>query len=119
VSDEPIVVRPGDLVMCWICGRRGVLVKANRRLEQHKPAKSKPVCKASGARWPEEPPDPPAVLEDLAAVPSPEAVESARTPSGGWTRAQLAEWHVPWPPPHGWKNRLAALHEDRRRREKA
>lgn len=30
----------------------------------------------------------------------------ARTIRGGWTRAQLAEWGVPWPPPGGWKERL-------------
>ena len=23
-----------------------------------------------------------------------------------WTRAQLAEWGVPWPPPKGWRKRL-------------
>lgn len=34
-------------------------------------------------------------------------IEAARTPSGGWTRSQLAEWGVPWPPPKGWKARLA------------
>jgi hypothetical protein len=27
-------------------------------------------------------------------------------PAGGWTRAQLAEWGVPWPPPKGWKQAL-------------
>lgn len=25
---------------------------------------------------------------------------------GGWTRATLAEWGVPWPPPRGWKKVL-------------
>jgi hypothetical protein len=33
-------------------------------------------------------------------------VESAKTDAGGWTRAQLAEWGVPWPPPEGWKKKL-------------
>ncbi len=33
-------------------------------------------------------------------------IESARTPAGGWTKAQLAEWGVPWPPPKGWKQEL-------------
>ena len=33
-------------------------------------------------------------------------IEAARTPKGGWTRAQLAEWGVPWPPPKGWKQQL-------------
>jgi hypothetical protein len=33
-------------------------------------------------------------------------IEAAKTPRGGWTRAQLAEWGVPWPPPRGWRQRL-------------
>lgn len=35
-----------------------------------------------------------------------EEIEAARTPAGGWTQAQLAEWDVPWPPPKGWKEAL-------------
>lgn len=31
----------------------------------------------------------------------------ARTKRGGWTRVQLAAWGVPWPPPKGWKVKLA------------
>ncbi|MGO9354981.1 MAG: hypothetical protein ACLP3C_30650, partial [Mycobacterium sp.] len=31
-------------------------------------------------------------------VPTPDEIEAARTPAGGWTRAQLAVWGVPWPP---------------------
>lgn len=34
-------------------------------------------------------------------------IDEHRTPSGGWTSAQLAAWGVPWPPPRGWKDRLA------------
>lgn len=33
-------------------------------------------------------------------------IEAARTPRGGWTRKQLAEWGVPWPPPKGWRKKL-------------
>jgi hypothetical protein len=33
-------------------------------------------------------------------------IEAKRTLRGGWSRAQLAEWGVPWPPPKGWKKRL-------------
>ena len=33
-------------------------------------------------------------------------IEAGRTPAGGWTKKQLAEWGVPWPPPKGWKRRL-------------
>lgn len=48
------------------------------------------------------------------AVPSPEEVEAARTPGGGWTREQLAEWGVSWPPPAGWKKRLAEQWQNQR-----
>lgn len=37
-----------------------------------------------------------------------EAIDAARTPAGGWTKAQLAQWGVPWPPPKGWRKRLIA-----------
>ncbi|MDH6107914.1 hypothetical protein P3T36_006373 [Kitasatospora sp. MAP12-15] len=40
-------------------------------------------------------------------TPSPDEIEAVRTPAGGWTRAQLAAWGVPWPPPKGWKKQLA------------
>ncbi|MFD4257599.1 TnsA endonuclease N-terminal domain-containing protein [Streptomyces sp. NPDC058534] len=39
-------------------------------------------------------------------LPSPEDIEAARSPAGGWSRKQLADWGVPWPPPKGWKERL-------------
>jgi hypothetical protein len=39
-------------------------------------------------------------------TPSPQEVEAAKTERGGWTRKQLAEWGVPWPPPKGWKAAL-------------
>jgi hypothetical protein len=35
-------------------------------------------------------------------------IEAGRSPRGGWTRIQLAEWGVPWPPPKGWQNALVA-----------
>lgn len=35
-------------------------------------------------------------------------IEEAQTPKGGWTREQLAEWGVEWPPTKGWKKRLIA-----------
>jgi hypothetical protein len=35
-----------------------------------------------------------------------EEIEAARTPKGGWTKSQLAEWGVPWPPPKGWRAKL-------------
>lgn len=33
-------------------------------------------------------------------------IEATRTPKGGWTKAQLAQWGVAWPPPKGWKQAL-------------
>jgi hypothetical protein len=35
-----------------------------------------------------------------------EEIERHRTPNGGFTRATLAQWGVPWPPPKGWMARL-------------
>ena len=29
-----------------------------------------------------------------------------QTDNGGWTKATLASWGVPWPPPKGWKEAL-------------
>ena len=34
---------------------------------------------------------------------------AARTPKGGWTKATLASWGVPWPPPKGWMHDLIEL----------
>jgi hypothetical protein len=39
-------------------------------------------------------------------IPTAAEIEAAKTPRGGWTREQLAQWGVPWPPPKGWKQRL-------------
>jgi hypothetical protein len=33
-----------------------------------------------------------------------EEIESKRTYNGGFTKKQLSQWGVPWPPPSGWKN---------------
>ena len=38
-----------------------------------------------------------------------EEIEAARSPKGGWTKKQLAEWGVPWPPPKGWRRRLEGV----------
>lgn len=37
---------------------------------------------------------------------SPEEIARKATASMGWTRAQLAEWGVSWPPRNGWKAEL-------------
>ncbi|MEU3490650.1 hypothetical protein [Streptomyces massasporeus] len=42
----------------------------------------------------------------MAELPSPEEIEAARSPKGGYSRAQLAAWGVPWAPPKGWKDEL-------------
>jgi hypothetical protein len=45
-------------------------------------------------------------ISELTSLPSPEDIEAARTPAGGWTKAQLERWGVPWPPPRGWRRYL-------------
>lgn len=44
--------------------------------------------------------------EPRRAAPTAEEIEQARTAAGGWTKKQLAEWGVGWPPPKGWKKEL-------------
>jgi hypothetical protein len=39
-------------------------------------------------------------------MPNRHEIEAAKSERGGWTRAQLAAWGVPWPPPKGWKKQL-------------
>lgn len=39
-------------------------------------------------------------------IPSREEIEYHRTPRGGFTKATLAMWGVPWPPPKGWLENL-------------
>ena len=35
-----------------------------------------------------------------------EQIEAAKSPRGAWTKATLASWGVPWPPPKGWRTAL-------------
>lgn len=44
--------------------------------------------------------------QNLVRAPMKEEIEAAKSPAGGWSRAQLAEWGVPWPPPKGWRRNL-------------
>lgn len=37
-----------------------------------------------------------------------EEIDARRSERGGWSRRQLAEWGVPWPPPKGWRLALLA-----------
>jgi hypothetical protein len=39
-------------------------------------------------------------------TPTREEIEAARSPRGGWSKKQLAEWGVSWPPLKGWRRRL-------------
>jgi ribonuclease HI len=39
-------------------------------------------------------------------LPSPEELEAPRSPTGGYTKATLAEWGIPWPAPKGWRQDL-------------
>ena len=45
-------------------------------------------------------------LVPMAQIPSPENITAAKSPKGGWTKAQLAAWGISWPPPKGWRERL-------------
>lgn len=37
-----------------------------------------------------------------------EELEAGKSAKGGWTKATLQAWGVPWPPPRGWKEALIA-----------
>ena len=50
-------------------------------------------------------PEQAAILAGLPRV-SAEEIEAARSPRGGWTKATLAAWGIPWPPPAGWRQAL-------------
>lgn len=55
-------------------------------------------CPTCGQRRPE---DAPLQLTEA-------EIEAGKSPAGGYTRAQLAAWGVPWPPPQGWRQALLA-----------
>jgi hypothetical protein len=83
------------------------------------PGRGRTVCKSryiaaviairrqakAAQRTPEQEAELTAVLAGLPRL-TPEQVEAGRSPAGGFTRAQLAEWNVPWPPPTGWLRAL-------------
>jgi hypothetical protein len=50
-------------------------------------------------------PEQAAILAGLPRV-SREEIEAGRSAAGGFTREQLAQWGVPWPPPAGWLRAL-------------
>ena len=84
-----------------------------------RPGPGRSVCKAryvAGAikvrqqaraarRTPEQQAQLDAVLASLPRI-SREKIEAGRSPAGGFTRKQLAQWSVPWPPPSGWLRAL-------------
>lgn len=39
-------------------------------------------------------------------------IMAARTPAGGWTKAQFAKWGITWPPTKGWIERLTKEYVD-------
>lgn len=49
-------------------------------------------------------PDPP-VAKKLARL-TWDQIEEGRSKKGGWTRATLHAWGIPWPPPTGWQQQL-------------
>jgi hypothetical protein len=40
-------------------------------------------------------------------------IEAAKTVNGSWTKQQLIDWGVGWPPPQGWKDKLMGIEIDR------
>lgn len=50
-------------------------------------------------------------LDTITAAVSPEQIEAAKTPKGGWKAKQLAEWGITWPAPQGWRAKLVANYE--------
>lgn len=80
-----------------------------------RPYRLRPAPASNGLGTPQVPivPAPEHLLTETGAeaaamciAPSPDEIELARTPAGGWTREQLAHWGIPWPPPKGWKEHL-------------
>ncbi len=45
-------------------------------------------------------------------LPSPQEILAHRSGTGGWKKATLARWGVPWPPPKGWKADLEARYAE-------
>jgi hypothetical protein len=45
-------------------------------------------------------------LQQPYAGPSPAEIKRGMSPAGGFTKATLAEWGVPWPAPKGWRRDL-------------
>jgi hypothetical protein len=48
-------------------------------------------------------------LEERQALPTTKQIHAAKTKRGGWTRATLAQWGVPWPPRHGWQKTISKM----------
>jgi hypothetical protein len=83
------------------------------------PGRGRTVCKSrfvaaaiairrqekAARRTPEQAAELAAILAGLPR-PTPEEVKAGRSPTGGFTRKQLAAWGVPWPPPAGWLQAL-------------
>ena len=68
-----------------------------QRMEEFLESNSKPKRKASKKLNP---------LDKITAAVSPDEIEAAKTPKGGWKAAQLAKWGISWPPPEGWRKKL-------------
>lgn len=51
-------------------------------------------------------------------IPSPAEVKAAQSGRGGWTRDQLRQWGVRWPPPKGWRQELERQYLEQQRRKK-
>jgi len=50
---------------------------------------------------------PAVTVDEITAAVSQAEIIAAMTPKGGWKAKTLADWGVPWPPPKGWRQKLA------------
>lgn len=89
---ETILEAAEDAVddLAWVY-KRSKLIAEVKRLEEQKPG----LCEALTAF-------PGSELR----MPTREEIEAGKTKAGGYTRKQLEQWGVPWPPPAGWRRRL-------------
>lgn len=76
----------GQVVRCMVCiEREGIQPGISRKFRKMQQSGQKAVTKRRAVR---------------------REIDAKRTPRGGWSRNQLAQWGVSWPPPKGWKRRL-------------
>jgi hypothetical protein len=72
--------------------------------------RTRTTWKTPNGAWKAQPPQHEVDGDELWQIPknivTAKQVEAAKSPRGGWTKATLAEWGIPWPPPRGWRRRI-------------